>query len=551
MALAASLLLAAIAAAELGLACISRAALFAALAGLSFSNAAQILFLAGECRKRTFAAAMAWISCFVAAGLGGVLVLHAGPVALPPRVVWSVTGALLLAASAWIIARAMIRTTNSACPGAVSESTDTLAGTSSEQAFVNVVAAISLGLTGIVPQMQIWCAEAILVWTAALSAEAVLRLVFASAQQGSLREALVADFVVRRLFRAAVAGRPRPETDGASADALAADSVASMWLRQLCASCALLTLLLWGTSGLVVVGPHEMGVYERLGHFNRQPLLPGLHCILPYPFGHVRRLPVKRIEVMTIGFAAKAHDLLASPLLWTKPHGEEEYALLVGTGAEAVIINAVVRYKIGERPDELRRYVTKCESPKIALRALAHQALLVELRGVSLDGVLVSDRAGLGKGLENRLRTMASAHELGLAIVDAEILSIHPPVEVSRQYADIVNARIDAQKSVTEAEVFAKSELIRCSMMSDSLAADARAAAAKRLAGVHEETSRFLALLDLFVKYPEVVRARLLGSTLAAELQNRPLILIDAGLPENVQVWLDDGSSQRTPRAQQ
>jgi regulator of protease activity HflC (stomatin/prohibitin superfamily) len=517
------------------------------LAALNAGAAAQAMLFVGSRRWMR----VAFIALVAIAAIAAIMayqhVVSDRQFADNPVVPLALAGALLMAACCWTVLRAMVRVQVRSDSLTVATSYAALAGLLWEQTLAALVAALCIGFSAQFPTLGSWCASGMLLWLATVAVEAILRLLLAFAQRNELFAALACDFALRRIVRGepiAIVSLSRLQGVDAN-NSVAANDSSRRWSAIVLGGFLLLAVALWGSTGLVAIAPHELGLYERQGQLLDEPLPPGLHLALPYPLSRVHRLPVKRVTIMPVGFVATESDLFCSPLLWTRPHGSEEYPLLVGTGAEAVIVNALVRCQIDARPAQLRQYITQAESPEQMLRSLAHRTLLAELRAVTLDDVLVSDRDGLRQRVELGLRRIVEQYELGLSIIDVGILSIHPPVEVSGAYADIVNARIDAEKSVAEATVFATSELIRCSMMSDSFAADAQAASSQRLATAVEDASRFRAFTDQFSRHPAIVRTRLLHDTLSTVLQQRPLMLIDVHLPKNVQLWLDDPTANR------
>ena len=308
----------------------------------------------------------------------------------------------------------------------------------------------------------------------------------------------------------------------------------------------------WLLTGVAIIRVDELGVCERLGHLAPEPLAPGIHWNLPHPFGRTRCLPVKRIATMPVGFSFPDHRLAEQSLLWTKPHGGEEYPIIVGTGAEVVVVNALVRFKIDEHAEPLRQYVSATRNPEAALRSLAHRVLTDETRAATLDEVLCADRSGLAKRIEGRLRIAVAEHRLGLDVLDCGIISIHPPVAVAPAYLDIISARIDAEKAVTAAAGFSKAELLRCEMMAATFVADARAASSQRLASTSDESRRFTALAVVDKSSGAVARQQLQCETLGEALRDKRLVLIDKRLPQGLQLLLDDpkaGDQLRRARA--
>src|SRR6202030_2880425 len=58
----------------------------------------------------------------------------------------------------------------------------------------------------------------------------------------------------------------------------------------------------WLSTSVTVVGVEEQGLVERLGvPVGGQPLLPGIHVHWPWPVDRVIRIPVLRVQMLTVG----------------------------------------------------------------------------------------------------------------------------------------------------------------------------------------------------------------------------------------------------------
>ena len=148
----------------------------------------------------------------------------------------------------------------------------------------------------------------------------------------------------------------------------------------------------WLCTGLVRVGPEEVGIHERLGRpLSRTPLGPGLHVVEPWPVGQLRRVSTKRVSTMPIGAEEhgeegeeEEHDG-PEDTLWARMHAEEEYTLLLGDGRDLVTLDGLLHYRVSptRTPTSTGRRI-----PEEGLRAAAYEALTRRTVGRSLDAVL-------------------------------------------------------------------------------------------------------------------------------------------------------------------
>ena len=121
---------------------------------------------------------------------------------------------------------------------------------------------------------------------------------------------------------------------------------------------------------------------------------------------------------------------------------------------ELVVVNALL---YSSRSPKIRSgfmdYVYRQSAQEdVVLAAFAYRALMQETRGRTLDEVLSADRSAFSSSLADSVRRQAREARLGLEVVDLALINLHPPIEAAGSYLDVINARLDAHRQVTEAE---------------------------------------------------------------------------------------------------
>ena len=285
-------------------------------------------------------------------------------------------------------------------------------------------------------------------------------------------------------------------------------------------------LLYWGLTCLTLIGPSEKGVRESFGVVDGQ-IGPGLHCKLPWPFGQVRRFDVKRIRSVHIGSEEEESKHRPTAILWSKAHAHEEFALVLGTGTEAVSVGALLYYKIREDPEGFLDYVYHTQNPIDALHGYAMRALMEHTRSATLEEVLSVDRAEYANRLEEDLRQYVAQNHLGVEIVDLALINQHPPVAAAAAYLDVISAEIDGVRFQFEAEGKRKARIQGAETESGRTIADGKVRAAKRVGLATEESAQFVTVGQAFSVAPEAFKLRMSGDTVSEILGAKPLTLID------------------------
>ena len=295
----------------------------------------------------------------------------------------------------------------------------------------------------------------------------------------------------------------------------------------------LLTLLFWGSTAIVIVEMGQLGARESFGRVSGEPLGPGLHFKLPWPCGRIRTFDVKTVRQLPIGFVEEeqvANFKEPRALLWTRGHAKEEFALVLGGGTELVVVNALLYYKIAEDPAGFMDYVYRQSAQQDALAAFAYRALMQETRGRTLDEVLSADRSAFSSSLADSVRRQAREARLGLEVVDLALINLHPPIEAAASYLDVINARLDAHRQVTEAEGKKDVAILTAQTAGITAIADAHIEGSRRVATAASLAAEFVALSQAYQVGPQAFRMRLWIEAQEAALTGQRLFLVDSTL---------------------
>ena len=375
-------------------------------------------------------------------------------------------------------------------------------------------------------------------WSLGIAVEGLLRLTMAALSGTAVSETLSTQFLLRQLLLGD-SSAPSNAIEHQS-DTLRGEQLRRAKSGRTAISAGLLLTLLgcWLLSGLVIVRTGDRAAYFRLGVLQADTLPPGIHLTLPWPLSRTTSFAAQQLRATTVGYVADLKKVSTTPMLWTKAHGDAEFPLVVGDGTELVAINAIVHYRVADSRDDHTNYVTTARDPNQLVRNLAQHVLMADTRTKTLQALLETDRTVWGQQIRSHLQDHVSNIKLGVEILQFDVLSIHPPIEVADSFLEIVTARVDAEREIAEAHGAYLAERNRCEMMSATEAADASAAASVRLTGVKEESLFLEAMLSSYEQQPDVFRQRAFCNAISEALADRSLTLIDSNLPASLKLWL-------------
>ncbi len=243
---------------------------------------------------------------------------------------------------------------------------------------------------------------------------------------------------------------------------------------------------------IVVVQPYEHVIIERWGRqLNAaDPLGPGIHFKLPWPWEMARAYNTGQLHQLSVGFRdfdatpefhADGDDPTQRVLLWTddRHYGLEHFDFLISpnprqsteAAAEPADREAgldedgrfeafpvyllrteiVVQYRI--RVDRLGRYAQQMVDPHRTLQALAWEEVGRFFASSTADYLMGKERALIGDRLRAAITERVEELQLGLEVVYVGVANVHPERTVAEAYRDVIRAEQQKIGDIREAMV--------------------------------------------------------------------------------------------------
>lgn len=288
-------------------------------------------------------------------------------------------------------------------------------------------------------------------------------------------------------------------------------------------------LLFWISTGFIEIGAGQRGALYNFGKLQSEPLEPGLHLTLPWPFGKTVIYNTDAVSTVTIGYRSDT----SGDNVWTQTHGSEEYELLLGGGEELVSINLCIEYKISD----LHTYLVNCARPEALLEASAYELVAEKTITTDLDTLLSTDRDQFAADFMLDLREKIKERNTGLEIVSVVLESIHPPLGIADIYQRLVSAEIEAQTRIMYAEAFATVRVLEAETNYNSTVSLATAERLNKIATAQAEVSEFMASVAADTEYTDAYRYYKYLSAVKNAYGNANLIIVDSDV-DSSRIWL-------------
>jgi len=293
-----------------------------------------------------------------------------------------------------------------------------------------------------------------------------------------------------------------------------------------------LAVLLYGSTCLYTVAPHEQAVVERLGRVASpdSPTGPGLHLKAPWPIDQVFRVESRRVRTLAAGNQTRDATV---PMIWTRQHGTDE--VFVSGDNNFFYPYIAVHYRV----NDVYAYRYAVAEPDRVLEDIALRVMTSLFAQHSFYEAALEERAGLAAEIHGAIQREADEASLGLEIVDVVVNDIHPPRDAARSFEEVVAAMQDHQTLVNEAQGYRNQQIPEARSTAVRRVAEAHAYVADNKIRSEGDATRFKLRRSAYARGRAVTRQRLYLEAMVSALKGRRKVLIspDAGQPD---LWLDD-----------
>ncbi|APX11079.1 FtsH protease activity modulator HflK [Tateyamaria omphalii] len=268
---------------------------------------------------------------------------------------------------------------------------------------------------------------------------------------------------------------------------------------------ALAALVLWGLASFYTVRPEEQSVELFLGEFSSVGD-PGLN-FAPWPVVTAEVIPVTREQTEEIGVGGRGGD-----------------AGLMLTGDENIVdIDFQVVWNITE-PD---KFLFNLRDPRPTIRAVSESAMREIIAQSDLAPILNRDRGAIADRLQDLIQSTLDSYDSGVNIIRVNFDKADPPVSVIDAFRDVQAAEQERDRLRNVADAYANRVLAEARGQAAQLLEEAEGYRAQQVNQAEGEASRFSAVLEEYLKAPEVTRKRLYLETMEEVLGRVDKIILD------------------------
>ena len=269
---------------------------------------------------------------------------------------------------------------------------------------------------------------------------------------------------------------------------------------------AIVALLAWLATGVVVVQPGEQAVIFRFGE-HKTNLPPGLRVHLPVPIETHEIVDVSAQRQIDIGL-------------------NRDESLMITEDENIVDIQFSVFWRV--RADFPENYVLNVRQPEAAVRMVAESVMREVVGKSALQSVITTERDVVQLEVREQVQALLDEYRAGIDIVDVQIARSDPPQQVIEAFNDVNRAEQDAAANINEATQYANQIVPRARGEAQRILQQAEGYRDQVIADANGEASRFTSIYNEYRQAPQVTRERMYLETMEKVLGNAEKTILDS-----------------------
>ncbi|HBS48632.1 MAG TPA: FtsH protease activity modulator HflK [Rhodobacteraceae bacterium] len=260
--------------------------------------------------------------------------------------------------------------------------------------------------------------------------------------------------------------------------------------------------VLWAMASFYTVKPEEQSVELFLGEFSSIGQ-PGLN-FAPWPLVTAEVIPVTREQTEDMGGGANDGLML--------------------TGDENVVD---IDYQVVWNISNPAQYLFNLRDPRMTIRAVSESAMREIIAQSELAPILNRDRGPIAARLKDLIQETLDSYDSGVNIIRVNFDKADPPPTVIDAFRDVQAAAQERDRLQNVADAYANRVLAEARGEAAQIMEEAEGYRARVVNEAQGEASRFSAVLEEYLKAPEVTRKRLYLETMEDVLSQIDKVILD------------------------
>ncbi len=278
-----------------------------------------------------------------------------------------------------------------------------------------------------------------------------------------------------------------------------------------------------GFTSFYTVQAESQGVVLRFGRYH-DTVEPGLRFKLPFGIDKVSILPVQRQLKQEFGFGTPGATDVAQ--FSTNSREQALERSMVTGDLNAASVEWVLQYRISDP----RLFLFKVRQPRETLRSISESVMRTVVGDRTVDEVITIGRQEIEREAMLQMQVLANKYELGITVDQVQLKNVNPPERVRPAFSEVNQAQQERENMINIANGEYNKVIPRAGGQANQAIQGAEGYALKRVNEAEGDVARFNALLEEYLKAPEVTKRRMYLETMQEVMAGvEKKIVIDSG----------------------
>jgi len=262
-------------------------------------------------------------------------------------------------------------------------------------------------------------------------------------------------------------------------------------------------IVLYFASGIYSISQTQAGVQQRFGRIINPNVKPGIHYALPWPIDKIDKVSVKIVQRILIDDFSSRTEKDSTSYVFGEMTGLTPYCI----SGDNNIVNMIcaVQYMVSDPVD----YLFRIKDNERLLRDAISNSIIKCFAGLGVDEILTYGKRMIETTLKTKAQRKLDGLNCGLIISFVELRDVRPPATVQGAFDDVINAKIDKRKIISQAQSRSNELLPQANATATRMIERAETYKLQKISAADGETKRFSKQLEAYQKMKKVTKKRL------------------------------------------
>jgi membrane protease subunit HflK len=256
-------------------------------------------------------------------------------------------------------------------------------------------------------------------------------------------------------------------------------------------------IIVYFLTGIYTVKQNEIAMVKRFGKIVSSNVKPGISYSLPWPIDNIKKIKIKKMQSMILDDFVERPSKNSNAYKFIETTGLKSYII---TGDDNIVnIKLNLKYLITNPVN----YENKFKDIKNIINSISNNIIIKYISSESINNILIDKRSEMRFILKREIQKELNKLHTGIQITFLDLENVAPPSLILHFFNDVINANIDKNKLIREAEGYKTNILTQARIKSKEIIQGAESQAKETINKATAEEKRYQVLYQEYKKSPK------------------------------------------------